>query len=89
MPLLSREQVERMLYNSAAQCGACKAAVFRNYCRQCDDFCTDGHVDSCPAATHVGHKGYDSHAPMTGDDGAGHVYEHTHGAYRLNTNERY
>lgn len=89
MPLLARAVVAEMLSVPPAFCPQCIQLVKRNYCRQCDEFCTDGHVDGCANATHVGHKGYDRFAPTIGDQLAGHVYEAEYGAYRINKDERY
>lgn len=88
MPLLSALAVREQLFNPAGQCSVCQRQVCTNYCRECDEFCTDQHEELCTAATHVGHRGYDCHAPVMGDEMRGHTYEAEHGAYALNTGRR-
>ena len=55
MPLLDETGLAalRRQQESAVQnhCPNCTAQTWPNYCRQCDEFFTDGHLNVCPEAT--------------------------------------
>ncbi len=65
MPLLNDEQLARMRGKPPKTCHCCKREVTENYCRQCDEFFTDGHapdgpamVSEFPSNNHRSHRTY-------------------------------
>ena len=66
MPLLSKEDLERLRKETPRDCDYCKQQVKKNYCRQCDLFFYQGHKSDCPemdqtrpyGENHDGHRTY-------------------------------
>lgn len=65
MPLLSSDDLKRMHEQPGRTCQECKSYVFKNYCRQCDEFFESGHSHLCSAMldkdarnNHLGHRTY-------------------------------
>lgn len=81
MPSLTKQAVLVMLADES-ECTVCGCVVHRQYCRQCDEYCTEGHHVDCDLAEHIGHRGYDEHAPSNGNF-MGWIYERDHGSYRI------
>lgn len=84
MPLLLKQNADAMLARPPETCESCKSLVSVNYCRQCDESCTDGHSPGCELAKHVGHRGYDANAPAIGTSMHGFLFERDYGSYRIN-----
>ena len=60
MPLLNKEEIERMLAQEGVFCHQCNRYTRKNYCRQCDEFFQEGHNPDCPGReNHDGHRMYD------------------------------
>ena len=65
MPSLTPEEQERML-GGESRCYHCKQKLYKNYCRQCDQFYGVGHSPDCPdmdpnkpySENHEGHRTY-------------------------------
>ncbi len=62
MPFLSDDQVLR-LRSRIERCSWCgHQIVFRNYCRECDEYFEYGHIKKCPQGEaerkHIGHRTY-------------------------------
>jgi len=57
MPLLNDHDIVNLRADQARdaterkRCPHCEAHVWKNYCRQCDEFFTDGHYATCAEAT--------------------------------------
>jgi hypothetical protein len=68
MPLLDQNGYRELRTRQAQEykvCDYCTAQVWRNYCRECDEFFEDGHYKTCPHETmravvlkHAGHRKY-------------------------------
>lgn len=64
MPTLDDEQLANMRDREPYECPQCQKIVHQNYCRQCDEFYTEGHAPDCPSMKgpysndHVGHRTY-------------------------------
>jgi len=57
MPLLDSHEVVNLRKEQARDarqrryCPRCTAHVWKNYCRSCDEFFTDGHYETCSELT--------------------------------------
>jgi len=57
MPLLDDDMVAYLRAEQAQDaldhklCDKCTAQLWKNYCRQCDEYFTDGHYETCAEAT--------------------------------------
>jgi hypothetical protein len=61
MPLLSYEAVKALREAPVEQCCECGYAVYKSYCRECDEYCHLGHGWVCTRATdreHEEHRHY-------------------------------
>lgn len=50
MPLLDQESLRRLKATPPMKCHNCGNEVWKNYCRQCDEFFWVGHATLCPRA---------------------------------------
>jgi len=48
MPLLNEQELRNMRLADPDRCGDCGREIWKNYCRQCDEFFWVGHEVMCP-----------------------------------------
>jgi len=60
MPLLGREMLEQLQRLPIKLCETCGRPIRPNYCRECDEFFTSGHMSPtmCPDSVHDDHRTY-------------------------------
>lgn len=65
MPLLSEEDLRHLRDTLPTTCLSCGETLRKNYCRQCDEFFSEGHKADCPDLNdpqwredHRGHRTY-------------------------------
>lgn len=68
MPSLPPEYRKKLLGYTPQKCGSCAHQVYKDYCRQCDEFlflCSEG----CPqnSTDHEGHRRYPKEERLAGD----------------------
>jgi hypothetical protein len=72
MPLLDAPQQKALLVELDETCPTCGVRLFRNYCRQCDEFFVEC---GCPWSEHAGHRSYEREPALRGAYQDPHGYE--------------
>jgi hypothetical protein len=61
MPLLDFDSVKALRETPVERCPECEYAVYRSYCRECDEYCHLGHGWLCQQPTAVSDRVHEQH----------------------------